>query len=52
VEAARLPAGVGEDELGPASAIELVRHRCSTVADHGDDLVPFDLHRVEPAPVG
>ncbi|GAA3077168.1 hypothetical protein [Streptosporangium carneum] len=46
--------GWGEDEkgLGPASMIELVRYRCGTVADHGDDLFPYDDHHVEPAPAG
>ncbi|GII52655.1 hypothetical protein Pth03_10440 [Planotetraspora thailandica] len=52
VDAAMLPGWAHEDALDPASAIELVRHRCSTVVDHGDDLFPFDLHHVEPAPLG
>ncbi|WP_459800646.1 nucleotide exchange factor GrpE [Herbidospora sp. RD11066] len=28
--------------------IEIVRHRCSTVVDYGDDLFPYDCHHVEP----
>ncbi|MCA2227562.1 hypothetical protein [Nonomuraea aurantiaca] len=41
----------GDDEdLGPASMIEIVRYRCSTVVDHGDDLFPYNDHHVEPAP--
>lgn len=41
----------GEDEEGldPVSMIELVRYRCGTVVDHGDDLFPYDGHHVEPA---
>lgn len=32
------------------STIDLVRHRCDTVADRGDDLYPYDDHHVEQAP--
>ncbi|GAA3440754.1 hypothetical protein [Planomonospora venezuelensis] len=42
--------GGGDDELDPASVIELVRYRCSTVVDHGADQHPYDDHHVEPAP--
>ncbi|GIH92753.1 hypothetical protein Psi01_33830 [Planobispora siamensis] len=39
-----------EEKLDPAAMIEIVRYRCSTVVDHGDDLFPYDHHHVEPAP--
>ncbi|MEU6719270.1 hypothetical protein ABZ897_48075 [Nonomuraea sp. NPDC046802] len=39
-----------EEVLDPASRIEIVRYRCSTVVDHGGDLFPYDDHHVEPAP--
>lgn len=41
---------LADDELDAAAVRELVRHRCSTVVDHGDDLFPYDDHHVEPAP--
>ncbi|MEV8630699.1 hypothetical protein AB0395_03500 [Streptosporangium sp. NPDC051023] len=41
-----------EEDLDRASTIELVRHRCSTVVDHGNDLFPYRHHHVEPAPAG
>ena len=39
-----------EDAIDPQALREVVRHRCSTVVDHGGDLWPFDEHLVEPAP--
>ncbi|GAA0838265.1 hypothetical protein ACFQVD_08845 [Streptosporangium amethystogenes subsp. fukuiense] len=39
-----------EEDLDPASMIEIVRHRCSTVIDHGRDLYPYHHHHVETAP--
>ncbi|MFC4006354.1 hypothetical protein ACFOY2_03920 [Nonomuraea purpurea] len=39
-----------EEVLDPASMIEVVRYRCSTVVDHGGDLFPNNDHHVEPAP--
>jgi hypothetical protein len=50
VDAALNPRDNEEEDLDPASTIELVRHRCSTVVDHGNDLFPYDHHHVEPAP--
>jgi hypothetical protein len=51
VEAALRPEGNRvEEDLDPASMIEIVRYRCSTVVDHGEDLFPYDHHHVEPAP--
>ncbi|GAA5085724.1 hypothetical protein HNP84_010209 [Thermocatellispora tengchongensis] len=50
VEAALRPDDREEEDLDPASMIELVRHRCSTVVDHGGDLYPYRHHHVEPAP--
>lgn len=40
------------DEIGRDAMREVLRHRCSTVVDHGDDLFPYDEHHVEPAPRG
>ncbi|GAA2904270.1 hypothetical protein GCM10010517_70290 [Streptosporangium fragile] len=42
--------GDDEEDLDPASMIELVRYRCSTIVDHGDDQYPYNDHHVEPAP--
>ncbi|MEU4411111.1 hypothetical protein AB0F88_41955 [Streptosporangium sp. NPDC023963] len=44
--------GGGEEELDPASMIDLIRHRCSTVVDHGAGLYPYWSHHVEPPPAG
>ncbi|WP_203881952.1 hypothetical protein [Planotetraspora kaengkrachanensis] len=41
---------VDEKSLDPASVIEIVRYRCSTIVDHGDDVFPYNDHHVEPAP--
>lgn len=38
------------EDLEPAALVQLLRHRCSTVVDHGGDLFPYDAHHVEPAP--
>ncbi|MBF8191816.1 hypothetical protein ITP53_40260 [Nonomuraea sp. K274] len=38
-----------DEDLDPVSMIELVRHRCSTIVDHGADQFPYDHHYVEPA---
>ncbi|MGW0591794.1 hypothetical protein [Streptosporangium sp. NPDC002607] len=42
--------GDDEEDLDSASMIELVRYRCSTIVDHGDDQYPYNDHHVEPAP--
>ncbi|MEV4837719.1 hypothetical protein AB0K05_24570 [Nonomuraea sp. NPDC049486] len=42
--------GGDEGDLDPASTIEIVRYRCSTVVDHGGELFPYNDHHVEPAP--
>ncbi|MER6177820.1 hypothetical protein [Streptosporangium sp. NPDC001681] len=42
--------GDDEEDLDPASMIELVRYRCSTIVDHGDDQYPYNDHHVELAP--
>lgn len=50
-EALREPTGRPfVDDLDPAAMTEIVRHRCLTVVDHGDDLFPYDHHHTEPAP--
>lgn len=39
------PTGLGEEAL-----IQLLRHRCSTVVDHGGELFPYGTQHVERAP--
>ncbi|TKK79000.1 hypothetical protein FDA94_36395 [Herbidospora galbida] len=38
----------GTERPAGRAEIEVVRHRCSTVTDLGDDLFPYDDHHVEP----
>ncbi len=42
--------GDDEEELDPASTIDLIRYRCSTVVDQGAGRYPYLNHHAEPHP--
>jgi hypothetical protein len=39
-----------EPDISKEQALALLRHRCSTTVDLGDDQWPWDHHHVEPGP--